>query len=146
MSPVLMTTRLAVKPRKMPKAVLGHHKQVIRSSNRRYIPHLPAHDQTSADGRWDVLGGVDWNDRGLCSHADAEEKTCHEELLPVLGQGGADDGQKAEDGGEEDGTAAAKVVVQRVRKPASPALLSLISCTRGEEQLTARPKRGKVPR
>ena len=84
-------------------------------------PHLPAHDEAAADARGAVFGGVDGDGGGLGAHADAEEEAAHEELLPGLGEAGADDGDEAEDGGEEDGAAAAEVEVEGVREPAAAA-------------------------
>ena len=78
-------------------------------------PHLPTHDQTATDDSRHVLSSVNGDDRGFSSHANTEEKTSNKQLLPVLGKAGADHGDQAEDGGEEDCTAATEVVVKRIR-------------------------------
>lgn len=84
-------------------------------------PHLPAHHEAAPDGCRAILGRVDGNGGGFAAHADAEEDARHEELRPGLGDGGAEDGKEAEDGGDEDGASAAGVVVQGIGQPAAAA-------------------------
>jgi hypothetical protein len=58
------------------------------------------------------------------SHADSEQETANQQLLPSLSAGAANDGPEAELGREEDGTSTAEVEVQGVRKPTSDDTMS----------------------
>lgn len=50
----------------------------------------------------------------LGAHANTQEHTADEQLVPVLCARGANDGEKTEDSGEEDCSTTTKVVVERV--------------------------------
>jgi len=82
-------------------------------------PHLPGHHQGPADLGGTVFGGENGDGRALETHTDAEKQANDEELVPVLSAGGTDRGQDTEKGGDEDGTAAAEIVVARVREPSA---------------------------
>ncbi|KAL9099544.1 MAG: hypothetical protein Q9163_004976, partial [Psora crenata] len=88
--------------------------------NAKRRPHLPAHDQATADSGGAVFRSVDGHGGGFTSHPDAQEETSDEELFPVLRDRGANDRKEAEDGREEDGPAAANIMIERVRAPAAP--------------------------
>lgn len=87
-----------------------HRKDHLQQNTERR-PHLPTHDQTTTNGCRGVLGSVWGDSSSLGTHTDTEEETADEELLPVLREGGTDDGDKTEDGGEEDTTTTAEPVV-----------------------------------
>ena len=55
----------------------------------------------------------------LGSHSDTEEQPAYEELGPRMCETRPDDGEQAENSGEEDRSATAKVVIQGVAKPAA---------------------------
>lgn len=81
-------------------------------------PQLPRHDEGTADGSRSVLGREDGDRDFFQTHADTEEETRDEQLLPGVGEAGADRGDEREDGADEDDGAAAEEVVQRVGDPA----------------------------
>ena len=66
-------------------------------------PHLPAHDKGSSNSSWAVLGGKNGNRRGLESHANSQEKSRDQKLLPILGECTTDWRNQANNRGQEDG-------------------------------------------
>jgi len=77
-------------------------------------PQLPGHHERSPDGRGSVLSSVNGYRRPLATHSEPEKDTADKELGPRLGEGGTDDGKETENGGGEDRSATADVVVNRV--------------------------------
>jgi len=59
-------------------------------------------------------------------------------LRPILRESGANDGEEAEDGGEEDGPPTSEEVVKRVRAPAAtgPVSVDCLSENEGHSTLT----------
>ena len=82
-------------------------------------PHLPTHNETTPNRSRDVFGGKDRDCRRLGAHTNPEQQTADEKLFPGLAEAGTDDGEKTEDGAEEDGTATADEVIERIGKPAA---------------------------
>ena len=88
-------------------------------------PHLPGDAETAAnEGRW-VLRRIHRHRRSLGAHADAQQKAADEQLPPVAWERPADHRDQTEDGREEDGTASAKVEIERIRNPAAAATVML---------------------
>lgn len=84
-------------------------------------PQLPTHDQSTSDTCRCVLSGVRGNCRGLGAHTDTEQETTSKELLPTLCEAGTDDGDEAEDGGDEDASTATEPVVEWISQPTTTA-------------------------
>ena len=74
-------------------------------------PHLPTHDQSTADRSRAILCGVDRDCRGFAAHSDTEKEPSDEKLGPGLRDGRTEDGKQAEDSGEEDCATTTEVVV-----------------------------------
>jgi hypothetical protein len=82
-------------------------------------PHLPTHDKAASNRGGNVLRGKN-GDRGrLRTHTEAEQQAADEKLFPGLGETGTDDREETEDGTEEDSTAASKIEVEWIGKPAA---------------------------
>ena len=82
-------------------------------------PHLPTHDETTANRSGDVFSGKD-GDRGrFGTHTEAEQQTADEKLLPGLTETRTDDREKAKDSTEEDSTTTSKVEVEWIGEPAT---------------------------
>ena len=82
-------------------------------------PHLPTHNETASNRSRGVFSSKN-RDRGCFGpHTDPEQKTADEKLLPGLAESGTDDGEKTEDGAEEDSTTTSEVEVERIGKPAT---------------------------
>jgi hypothetical protein len=82
-------------------------------------PQLPGHDQSTTDGGRRVLCRKNRDCRTLCTHSESEQETADEELPPCLGESRANDGEEAEDGGNEDCATTAQIEVQGVGQPAA---------------------------
>ena len=82
-------------------------------------PHLPAHDERTTNRRRSILGTEDGNGGTFAAHAETEQQSSDEKLVPCLSDSGANGGEGAEDGRDEDGTATTEKAVQRVRAPAA---------------------------
>lgn len=80
---------------------------------------MPGHDQTTSNGSGSVFSAEDGDGRRFHTHTQAEEQSSDKELFPGLGQRTANGSQSTEDGGREDGTSAAEVVVERIGQPAA---------------------------
>ena len=82
-------------------------------------PHLPGHDEGTADSSRGVLGSVDRNSGSLDTHTNTHEKTASKLLLPGLAEGRTDDRPETEVGREEDDTTTTEPVVNGIREPAA---------------------------
>lgn len=91
-------------------------------------PELPCHDESTTNCSGSILGSEDGDGRCFGSHANAEQQSADEELVPVLGAGGADDREETENGSEEDCATTAEVVVERVTQPAAQESRSNVGC------------------
>ena len=133
-APTSLTMTFAQKPRNIPKA----RKSKMRSDFCSVYalgcvppltsPQLPTHDERTTNGRGRVLSSKDGDGGALSSHADTENQTDNEELLPVVRETRGDGCDDEDDGGDENCSAATKVVVQRVTEPASAESRGNVRC------------------
>lgn len=82
-------------------------------------PHLPTHDQTASNCSRGVLRAEDRDDRAFATHANAQQQSGNEQLLPRLRNSRSDGTEETEDRRREDGPATTKIVVERIRDPAT---------------------------
>lgn len=100
-------------------------------------PHLPHHGEGSTDGLWRRFGSVDRRSRGLCADSESKHEARDKEvwpyrsrqlsvhtsfgesLLTALSGRHPDTGDERDDARDEDGSTAAKELVQGCVGPAS---------------------------
>lgn len=125
----------------------SHHKPPIETSHARRVsdliqcdigyiaqhnaergPHLPLHDESTADGLRCSFGAVDGHRGGFGTNPKPECETSDEHVPPGIGEGLPETGEGREDTGDEDCAPTSEVVVERNGQPASDESTAEIGC------------------
>ena len=116
----------------------SHHKSPVESSNAGCVldleeckigritqhdsksgPHLPLHDESTTDGFGSSFGAIDGDSCGFGTNTESKGEAGDEHVPPCVGERLPETCERGEDTGDEDGTAAAEIVVEWDSEPAS---------------------------
>lgn len=77
-------------------------------------PELPEHDEGTSNTGWSHLSRIDGDGRVLRANTDAHDEARSEQFLPGPRETGTDRSSRKAEGGNEDLTSSAEVVVERI--------------------------------